>query len=243
MPPLGGLEPPTFRLTAERANRLRHRGTLYLRSRRHINTHPANTFFSSTHSITPHIILTCPHHVTPHRSRMQQHHLIHIVSSHMHSHLSTPPQCTNTFSPTHTPLILPTKSSVISYVVAHTHFAAQKSHTMSHTYTQILTRVAHSSLTTHFTSNVIENVLTIAQTSNSIHMAASQPFVIRNEHRARAICERVIHEHVASQLLSRNICTRCAFFILRVSIRCHISRQRSAIAKCVVRGCSCIQCE
>ena len=26
--PLGGLEPPTFRLTAERANQLRHRGFL-----------------------------------------------------------------------------------------------------------------------------------------------------------------------------------------------------------------------
>ena len=28
MPSLGGLEPPTFRLTAERANRLRHRDEL-----------------------------------------------------------------------------------------------------------------------------------------------------------------------------------------------------------------------
>jgi hypothetical protein len=28
-PPLGGLEPPTFRLTAERASQLRHRGLLY----------------------------------------------------------------------------------------------------------------------------------------------------------------------------------------------------------------------
>ena len=27
LPSLGGLEPPTFRLTAERANRLRHRDT------------------------------------------------------------------------------------------------------------------------------------------------------------------------------------------------------------------------
>ena len=44
--PLGGLEPPTFRLTAERANRLRHRDMLAATDLYHIK-HITIVFFAS----------------------------------------------------------------------------------------------------------------------------------------------------------------------------------------------------